>query len=80
MLVKLKSQGKSEIILENSGNFRQILFVIFLVIFKCTVYHLLKWISFQNFKKNTGKMKKKILEMSGNFVSPETWEQWFIYS
>ena len=31
---------------------------------------------FKKNKKNTGKMGKKILEKSGNFVSPEKWELW----
>ena len=47
--------------LEESGNFRQLLFII-LVIFKRTVYYLLKWINFsvkkQNIKNNTGKFSK----------------------
>ena len=47
-------------------------FCYFLVIFKWTVHYLLIWIKF-SVKKNTGKMEK-ILEKSGNFVSPEKWE------
>ena len=55
-----------------SGNFRQILFAIFLVIFKLTVYYLLNWIKFSVKKQSIN--IKKILEKSGNFVSPEKWE------
>ena len=47
-----------------------ICYLLFLVIFKCTVYYLLKWIMFsgkkQNSKKNTGKWGK-IWEKLGNF-------------
>ena len=49
------------------------------MIFKWTVYYLLKWIKFSVKKnktlKNTGKWQK-ILEKSGSFVSPEKWEPW----
>ena len=53
-------------------------YLIFLVIFKWTVYYLLKWIKF-SVKKNKTLKKilekwQKILEKSGNFVSPEKWE------
>ena len=40
-----------------SGNFRQILFAIFLVIFKLTVYYLLNWIKF-SVKKQSINIKK----------------------
>ena len=46
-------------------------YIIFLVIFKWTVYCLLKWIKFSVKKQNTKKILenwKKILEKSGNFV------------
>ena len=51
----------------------------FLVIFKCTMYHLLKWIKFSvknRTLKNILAKWKKTLEKSGNFVSPEKWEPW----
>ena len=52
-------------------------YLIFLVIFKWTVYSLLKWIKFWVKKnktlKNTGKWQK-ILEKSANFVTPAKWE------
>ena len=53
-------------------------YLIFLVIFKWTVYYLPKWIKFsvkkkQNIKKILEKWKK-VLEKSGNFVSPKKWE------
>ena len=47
-----KNQGKSHKILEKPGNFIQLLFIIF-VIFKWTVYYLLKWIIF-SVKKDMG--------------------------
>ena len=43
-------------------------YLLFLVMFKCTVYHLLKWIIKFLVKSRT---LKKILEKSGNFVSPD---------
>ena len=65
-----KSQGKSHKILENSGNFRQIFYLLFLVIFKYTMYHLINWIKFsvkkENFK-NILENGQKILEKSGEF-------------
>ena len=56
-------------------------YLIFLVIFKWTVYYLLKWIKFSVRKKKQNIEKilekwQKILEKSGNFVSPEKWEPW----
>ena len=54
-------------------------YLIFLVIFKWDVHYLLKWIKFlvkkQNIKEILEKWQK-ILEKSGNFVSPEKWEPW----
>ena len=50
----LEKSGKSHKILENSGNVRQMLFV---VIFKWTVYYLLKWLKF-SVKKNNKTLKK----------------------
>ena len=54
-------------------------YLIFLVIFKWTVYYLLKWIKFSVKKQNIKKVLEKwqkILEKSGNFVSLEKWEPW----
>ena len=52
-------------------------YLIFVVIFVLTLYYLLKWITFSVLKKNIEKIPEKmekILEKSGNFVSPEKWE------
>ena len=38
------------------------------------MYYLLKWIKFSLEKKKKLEKWKKILEKSGNFVSPEKWE------
>ena len=80
-----KSQGKSHKILENWGNFRQMLFVIFQWQLNEFVYYLLNLIKCSVKKtitekilengKNTGKVREK----SGNFVSLEKWEPCFIH-
>ena len=78
-----KSQGKSHKILENWGNFRQMLFVIFQWRLNEFVYYLLNLIKFSVKKTITEKILEnggKILEKSGNFVSPEKWEPCFISS
>ena len=76
---RLEKSGKSHKILKKSGNFRHVIYY-FLVICKWTVYYLLKCIKFSveeiNIRKYTGKMGEKILEKSGNFVSPKKWEPW----
>ena len=76
ILNRLEKSGK---ITQNTGKFREFQTNIcyFSVIFKCTVYHLLKWIKFSvknGTLKKYWKNRKKILEKSGNFVSPEKWE------
>ena len=50
-------------------------YLLFFLIFKLTVYYLLKWRTFSILKKLKipGKWEK-ILEKSWNFVSPEKWE------
>ena len=53
----LEKPGKSHKILENSGYFRKRLFA-FLVIFKWTVYYLLKWRKFSVKKQNIKKYWK----------------------
>ena len=72
-----KSQGKSHKIPGSLGEVRQMFFVIFLLIFKWTVYYLLKWIKFavkkQNIKKNTEKVRefcqsRKVGTMNLNIV------------
>ena len=59
-----KSQGKSHKILENSGNFRQLLFVIFYWYLNEFVYYLANLIKFKNHWKILEKWEK-ILEKSG---------------
>ena len=72
--------GKSGKITQNTGKLREfeINIMIFLVIFKLTVYYLPKWIKFsvkkkQNIKKVLEKWQR-VLEKSGNFVSLKKWE------
>ena len=51
--------------------------LLFLVIFKWTVYYFLKWIQFSVLKKIEKIVEnEKKLEKSGNFVGPEKWEPW----
>ena len=76
-----KSNGKSHKILENSGNFRQMLFVIFYFYLNelCIISENGSILQFKNKQtkqniKKYWKMEKK-LEKSGNFVIPEKWEQ-----
>ena len=79
-----KVREKSGKITQNTGKLREFqtnIIFYFLVIFKLTVYYFVemhKIFSYKiNFQKNTGKMEK-ILEKSGNFVSPEKWEPWHV--
>ena len=85
-----KSQGK---VRENHTKYWKIegisekIICYFSMIFKWTVYYLLKCIKFLvrknktlkkywKMEKNTGKVREK----SGNFVSPEKWEPWLHHS
>ena len=46
------------------------------------MYYLLKWIKFSIKKQNIKKILEtwgKIVEKSGNFVSPEKWEPWKVH-
>ena len=77
ILIRLEKSGK---ITQNTGKFREFqtnTICYFLVIFKLTVYYLLKWIKFSVKKTKLKKILekwKKYWKKSGNFVSPEKWE------
>ena len=78
ILNRLEKSGKTT---QNTGKLREFqkkIICYFSMIFKWTVYYLLKWIKFPVKKNKTlkkyWKMEKKILEKSGNFVSLEKWE------